>query len=85
VKVFAEYTKTAGHGEDSYEREFFLTHDVNSGNLSGAWNGQLIGGKEGEFKVTNERNDLIELRFITKRAPKVRTGAAIVGGTSNVQ
>jgi len=75
VKVFAEYTKTAGYGEDSYEREFILSFDESSGNLSGAWNGQLIGGREGEFKVTNEKNDLIELRFITKRAPKVRTGA----------
>ena len=82
IKVFAEYTKTAGHGEDSYEREFFLSYDDRTGNIIGPpWNGQLIGGQEGEFKVRNERNDLIELRFITKRAPKPRKGGAAGGQT----
>lgn len=70
VNVFVEYTKTAGHGEDSYEREFDLVWDVRNGNLSGAWNGQVIGGETGEVKVRNNRNELIELRFITKRAKK---------------
>ena len=42
--VFVEYTKTAGHGEDSHEREFDLKWDKVTGKLSGAWNGLVIGG-----------------------------------------
>jgi hypothetical protein len=55
MKVHAEYTKTAGFGEDSYDREFFLSWDDRTGNLIGPpWNGKLIGGKEGRFEVRNE-------------------------------
>lgn len=72
IKVFVEYTKTAGHGEDSYEREFDLRWDSRTNSIQGAWNGQLIGGETGEVRVRNDRNEEIELRFITKRAKKVK-------------
>lgn len=46
INVFAEYTNTASNdGKDSYEREFNLNWDVATGQISGAWNGNLIGGE----------------------------------------